>query len=101
MKVTCISLDACDLPIGLKINLDGQVYKLTGIDGDLIVWRAYCPECGNSFEAKTTKTIEYLTRRCKFHRKSGVRVKDTRLSQISQRDIAQGQNVPYRDTGTN
>ncbi len=64
--------------------LRGQVYhevdrvpyvRKDGCVTEIVIWRSACAECGAPFEVRTPARFpDYMNRRCKVHRKSGVPV---------------------------
>lgn len=75
---------------GKVITFDGQRYVLMEHrlhyrkrDGEptvILSWESQCADCGTTFSTTTPLTAQYITRRCKKHRKPGQPVAYTKVS---------------------
>lgn len=71
-------------PVGLAVQLDDQFYVVTaarrkkgaGADdqGGVVTWQSDCAECGEAFTTITAGGKFEPSRRCKEHRRPGLKV---------------------------
>lgn len=76
--------------VGNVITFDGQRYVLMEHrlhyrkrDSEptvILSWESQCADCGAKFSTTTPLTAQYITRRCKKHRKPGRPVANTKTS---------------------
>lgn len=73
-------------PIGLKLNLSGQIYTLVHVGSDedehpLMRWVSKCATCGGEFHTSSSVTrLMKLNRRCQLHVDPTVRVPRNRFN---------------------